>query len=114
VASCPWEALEKQGDNILKRYMMRCTSCKSCSRGCPFGAIYPETIPFIISGCDLCIGRLKDAQTPICLQSCSHGGVKYGEFEENKETNIYKVSEYVVARTDFKWERVTETPGKKK
>jgi Fe-S-cluster-containing dehydrogenase component len=114
VASCPWEALEMQDYNALKRYMMRCTSCKSCSRGCPFGVIYPETIPFIVSRCDYCLGRLKEGESPACLHSCTHNGVKYGEFEENKEEHIYKVSEYLVVKTDHKWERILEAPPKKK
>jgi len=114
VASCPWEALELQGDNMLKRYTMRCTSCKSCSRACPFGAIYPETIPFITSRCDFCIGRMGGDNVPICLQSCAHDGVRYGEFEENKDEHIYKVSEYVMVKTNYKWERAPEPPIRKR
>lgn len=113
VASCPWEALEMQPTHMLKRYMMRCTSCKSCSRGCPFGVIYPETIPFVISRCDYCIGRLKPDEAPICLQSCTHGGIKYGEFEENKDERIFKASDYLMIKTDFKWERIEEPPKRR-
>ena len=113
VASCPWEAIEMQEHNMLKRYMMRCTSCKSCSGACPFGVIYPETIPFIISKCDFCLGRLGEGQLPICLESCSHGGIKYGEFEEDKEGRIFKVSEDLLIKTNYKWERIEEAPKKK-
>lgn len=113
VNSCPWEALEMQPYNMLKRYMMRCTSCKSCSQACPFGVIYPETIPFIISRCDFCLGRLKEENVPICLQSCTNNGIKYGEFEENKEEHIYKVSDYLFVKTDYKWERIEEPPKKR-
>lgn len=113
VASCPWNALEMQPTNMLKRYMMRCTSCKSCSRACPFGVIYPDTIPFVIARCDFCIGRLKSNEAPICLQSCSYGGIQYGEFEASKESGIFEVSDHLMVRTGHKWERTEEIPKKK-
>jgi len=114
IASCPWQAIELQDYNMIKRYMMRCTSCKSCSRACPFGTIYPETIPFVISRCDLCMGRLPAGETPICLESCSHGGIKYGDFEEDKNEHIYKISDNLLIKTNYKWERILELPVKHK
>ena len=114
VASCPWEALEKQSDRVLKRYMMRCTSCKSCSKGCPFGVIYPETIPFTVARCDFCLDRINGGESPICLESCTQGGIKYGEFDENKESGILRISDYLFVKTSYKWERVEEIPVKKK
>jgi Fe-S-cluster-containing hydrogenase component 2 len=54
VAACKFEALERQGDGVLKRHNLRCVSCKSCSHACPFGTIYPETLPFYVSACDFC------------------------------------------------------------
>lgn len=102
-----------QETKMLKRYMMRCTSCKSCSHGCPFGVIYPETIPFVISRCDFCLGRLRGDELPICLQSCAHGGIKYADLEENKEERIFKASDYLLIKTDYKWDRVKEPPKKR-
>ena len=114
VASCPWEALELvKENNMIKRHMMRCTSCKSCSMACPFGVIYPETIPLVIARCDYCLGRLKAEESPVCLQSCGHGGIRYGEFEENKEGGVFMASEHLLVKTNYKWDRVLERPTKK-
>ena len=112
VAACPWEALEKQQDRILKRYSMRCTSCKSCSYACPFGTIYPETIPFLVSRCDGCLGRLKEGENPFCVSGDSHTGVQYGEFEENKAENIYQITEHLLVKSTLQWQR--EVPEKKR
>jgi Fe-S-cluster-containing dehydrogenase component len=114
VVSCPWEAIEMQPYNMLKRYMMRCTSCKSCSRACPFGTIYPETIPFVISRCDYCLDRLKEGESPICLESCTRGGIRYAQVEENIAEGLYKISEYLIVKTAQKWERLEPAPVKKK
>ena len=74
VASCPWEALEMQEYDMLKRYMMRCTSCKSCSRACPFGVIYPETIPFIAARTVLA-SQMFPPQTSISAGSKPGSGI---------------------------------------
>ncbi|MBN2406983.1 MAG: 4Fe-4S dicluster domain-containing protein [Elusimicrobia bacterium] len=38
VAACPVEALEKPEGGDLKRYTMKCVSCKQCATACPVGA----------------------------------------------------------------------------
>lgn len=59
------------------------------------------------------MGRLKDDEAPICLQSCTAGGIKYGELEENKDENIFKASEFLMIKTAYKWERIVEPPKKR-
>ncbi len=113
VNACPWQALEKQADRVLKRYRMRCTSCKSCSHACPFGTIYPETIPYMTKNCDLCVGRLKDGQVPLCVESSPHGGVQYGEFTENPDENIFRVSDSLYVRSTLQWARELKEVKKK-
>ena len=46
VLACPFAALERTEDGIIKRHNMRCVSCKSCALACPFGTIYMELLPF--------------------------------------------------------------------
>jgi hypothetical protein len=46
---------------------------------------------------------------------CKNGGIRFGEFEEKKEESIFKISEYLLVKTHFKWERDGEAiPIKKR
>lgn len=101
VASCPKEALEKQKDGVLKRYNMRCISCKSCSLACPFGTIYPELLPLMVSGCDYCLGRLN-TPVPVCVSTCPYNALKYEEVEENLAASIFRWSDNLVVKS-YKW-----------
>lgn len=97
VKACPNEALEKQPDGSLKRYSMRCTGCKTCTLACPFGAIYPEVVPYLTSQCDHCLKGLKEGSHPVdgmgelpeCVKICPEKAVQYIEVEESKEKDIY-------------------------
>ena len=104
VKACPNEALEKQADKVLKRYNMRCTSCKSCAYACHSGVIYPEFIPYHVSKCDYCLDRVSAEEDPDCVKSCKCGAIKYGEFKEDKTVDIYAIGENVVVRS-VQWER---------
>lgn len=92
VKVCPNEALEKQPDGSLKRYSMRCTSCKTCAIACPFGTIYPELLPYLTSRCDYCLKTITQ-QEPECVKSCPEGAVRFIEIEESKDKDIYLVGE---------------------
>ena len=92
VKSCYHDALEKQPDGVLKRYNMRCSSCKSCTIACPFGVIFPEVIPYLTSCCDYCI-RKMDKKMPSCIGSCPHKAIEVKEVQEDSKQNIYFVGD---------------------
>ncbi|MDP8247178.1 MAG: hypothetical protein P9M00_03510 [Candidatus Tritonobacter lacicola] len=104
ILACPKEALEKQENGILKRYNMRCVQCRSCSYACPFGTIAPEIVPYRTSTCDYCIGRLRNGEAPLCVQTCPEGAIQYGDFEENPEENAFLVGDNMVIRA-ASWEK---------
>ena len=106
VNACPKEALEKQEDGNLKRYSMRCTGCNSCVLACPFGAVFPEIIPYLTSQCDYCIGRLSEGEEPLCASTCPGEAVKYVEVEESEDENIHFIGDNLVVRA-IPW-RVTK------
>jgi Fe-S-cluster-containing dehydrogenase component len=95
VNACPKEALEKQEDGTLKRYNMRCVSCKSCGIACPFGTILPELLPFYNSACDYCLGRAQEAGTPDCVGSCPEKAIEFREVSEEPDKNIFLIGEHL-------------------
>jgi carbon-monoxide dehydrogenase iron sulfur subunit len=110
VNSCYHDALEKQSDGILKRYKMRCTSCKSCSIACPFGTIFADFIPYLDAKCDYCIGIT--GKLPRCVTSCPEKAIEVKEVEENIEANIYFVGESLAVHSR-KWSKEDIQPKKK-
>jgi len=110
VNSCYHQALEKQSDGILKRYKMRCTSCKSCSVACPFGTILIDFIPYLDSNCDYCVGVSQ--KLPKCLSSCPEKAIELIEIATDDPANdIYLVGEHLAVHSR-KWSR--EEQGVKK
>jgi len=110
VNSCYHDALEKQSGGILKRYKMRCTSCKSCVIACPFGTIFADFIPYLDSRCDYCIG--VSGKLPKCITSCPERAIEIKEVEEKPEENIYFIGDALAVRSR-KWSREDIQPKKK-
>jgi len=84
IKACPQGALEKthvknNDAGILKRANMLCTGCGTCAIACPFGTIYTDLVPFPSSVCDVCKGRLKPGEKPLCVQTCRDGSIDYCE-----------------------------------
>ncbi len=109
VKSCYHDALERQPDGHLKRYMMLCTSCKSCTLACPFGTIFPDFIPYLDSKCDFCEGR--EEKLPACAASCPEKAIEYREVEEDPGQNIYLIGEKLAVRS-VRWSREEQAKGK--
>jgi len=109
VNSCYHNALERVSDGHIKRYKLRCTSCKSCSLACPFGIILNDFIPYLDSRCDYCTAL--SGKLPKCIVSCPENAIEVKEVQEKPEENIYFVGERLAVHT-LKW--VKEDPQAKK
>ena len=102
VAACKFDALERQADGILKRYNLRCVSCKCCAHACPFGTIYPDAVPFYVTRCDFCVA--EKGEEPPCVPSCSRGALEYREVDPSGEEGVYLLGEHLAVRAP-KWEK---------
>ncbi len=102
VNSCYHDALERAADGHLKRYKMRCTSCKSCSLACPFGVIFTDFIPYLDSRCDYCVNIV--GKLPKCVTGCPHKAIELKDMEEEPQRNIYFVGEHLAVHSR-KWSR---------
>jgi Fe-S-cluster-containing hydrogenase component 2 len=111
VNSCYHHALERAPDGHLKRYKMRCTSCKACTIACPFGIIFQDFIPYLDAKCDYCVG--VSGELPKCVTSCPCNAIMIKEVEEDLVENIYFVGEHLAVHSR-KWSREDAQPPRKK
>ena len=111
VNSCYHNALERAPDGHIKRYKMRCTSCKCCSVACPFGIIFQDFIPYLDSSCNYCLGR--STELPKCAASCPEKAIEIKEIVEDIEKDIYLVGDNLAVHSR-KWSREDIQPSKKK
>ncbi|MEW6009405.1 MAG: 4Fe-4S dicluster domain-containing protein [Candidatus Omnitrophota bacterium] len=104
VTSCYHDALERQSDGHLKRYKMRCTSCKSCTIACPFGTIFIDFIPYLDSKCDYCLG-ISERTIPSCVKTCPHDAISYKDIDkEDIDNNLFFIGDNLAVHT-IKWSR---------
>lgn len=103
VAACRFSAIERQESSIIKRYNMRCVSCKCCSQACPFGTIYPELVPFYAVKCDYCMRSMTSGDLS-CISNCAKKAVEYREVDEVNEKGVFLINEHLAAKSP-KWDK---------
>jgi len=117
VLACPFDALERTEDGVIKRHNMRCVSCKSCALACPFGTIYQELLPFYAMDYDAAVSLFvgarqagDDLQSPdavrtqdALLQLCRCNALEYREVDAD-DPDVHIVDGFLAARTR-RWNR---------
>jgi Fe-S-cluster-containing hydrogenase component 2 len=126
VLACPFDALERTEDGIIKRHNMRCVSCKSCALACPFGTIYTELLPFYAMSYEAALAvfvgarsfageegwrerdgvQIPDTHRPQLrglLQACRCSALEFREVGVD-EPDIHIIDEFLAARAR-RWDR---------
>ena len=83
--ACPNRAIykeEKYGAVLIEGN--KCVGKRKCWQACPYGAIvFPSDNPGeVASKCNLCVDRLEEGKTPICVLSCSMRALEFGPLDK--------------------------------
>lgn len=84
VEACPYEALYRNDQGIVKRSLALCRGCGSCVPACPFGTIPSEMYRHQVPKCDLCEDWVLQELPPRCVSSCPGGALQFLEITENE------------------------------
>ena len=102
VNACRFEALERQESGVLRRHNLRCVSCKCCTLACPFGTVYPDSVPFYVTACDFCAGAA--CPEPPCVASCVKGALVYRDPAASEEKDVVALNEHLAVKGP-KWDK---------
>lgn len=83
--ACPNQAIykeEKYGAVLVS--LEKCTGERKCRTACPYGVpqFEEDDRGLQMSKCDMCIDRLEQGDSPICVLSCSLRALEFGPLEE--------------------------------
>ncbi|MFO7613388.1 MAG: 4Fe-4S dicluster domain-containing protein [Bacteroidales bacterium] len=97
IDACPADALDKDGEGIVRRSTNLCISCRSCVVMCPFGTIMNDFFEHHRTP-----ENYFDLSDPKELQAFidnnPQGAVSLVEMEEDPSKNIFKLNDRVLIR----------------
>ena len=85
VDACPNHAITKEGKyGAVLVDPAKCTGERKCWQACPYGVPQFESDEpgTKMSKCTMCIDRLEQGESPICVLSCSLRALEFGPLEE--------------------------------
>jgi len=89
---CPTKAISTHEEGAVVSNPNKCIGCGSCLLVCPFGIPKLDIEKKVMRKCDLCIHRLKEGQSPACVQNCSLKALKFGNIEDYEKDKRQKAA----------------------
>lgn len=82
VAACPTGAMYICEDGTVQHDDEICIGCQACVKACPYGQ--PALIESlgIVHKCDSCKALRDAGQNPVCVDSCLHRAIEFGDLDE--------------------------------
>jgi formate dehydrogenase iron-sulfur subunit len=84
--SCPTGAIVRTEFDSVYVQPDICNGCGYCVINCPFGVIDRAEDDRRAWKCTLCYDRLKEDLEPACAKACPTDSIKFGDFEQLRET----------------------------
>ncbi len=97
IHACPVEALEKDGNGVIKRAQYKCIRCRSCIVICPFGTMMNDLFEVRTSGRKfISLADEKDRAEFAAL--FPDDVVRMVEMDENPDENIFSLGSNILIR----------------
>lgn len=91
---CPTKAYEKDpATGIVKHLEDQCFGCQYCILKCPYDVPKYSKKKGIVHKCDMCIGRLKEGESPACVKACPTSAIRISIVDKDDLKKKYQ--EYV-------------------
>ena len=87
--ACPNGSIARNVVGLVTINHETCDSCKECINACPYLAIYYNETTGKIDKCDLCMHRITEGLSPVCVENCLAGAITVGDLKD-LESIIYK------------------------
>jgi len=97
ITVCPADALEKDGEGIIKRHTNLCISCKSCVTICPFGTIMTDFFRHHRNK-DLFYDLHDHEEARKFVDACPPGTARFTSEGEKPDEYIWELNERVLIK----------------
>lgn len=77
---CPSQCIWKRDDGIVLIDDNRCSRCRRCESGCPYGAIRYDATSDTLQKCHFCVDSLDAGLPPACVTACPNRALGFGDY----------------------------------